>query len=102
AGHHVTALYELVPPSGDLAEKDEAAKLAFQEKKVVPSAAALRVMLRFKKPDGDRSREIAQGVADKGLSYIDASADFKLASAVAGFGMLLRGSSHKGTLTYAG
>jgi Ca-activated chloride channel family protein len=104
AGHHVTALYELVPPAADLAGKAEARvdKLAFQEKTLVPSDSALRVMLRFKKPDGDTSREIARGVEDKGLKYVDASADFKLASAVAGFGMLLRDSRHKGSLTYGG
>ncbi|MDR3633896.1 MAG: von Willebrand factor type A domain-containing protein [Isosphaeraceae bacterium] len=102
AGHHVTALYELVAPSGDRDAKVGPERLAFQEKKLVPSTDALRVMLRFKKPDGDTAREIARGVEDKGLKYVDASPDFKLASAVAGFGMLLRDSRFKGTLTYGG
>ncbi len=100
AGHHVTALYELVPPAGDA--KPEPEVLAFQKRETVPSDKSLRVMLRFKKPDGDTSREIEHGVVDKGLKYIDASQDFKFASAVAGFGMLLRNSHNRGTLTYAG
>ena len=102
AGHHVTALYELAPANKDLAAKSEPELLTFQKKRLVPSADSLRVMLRFKQPDGDVAREIARGVEDKGLNYVDASADFKLASAVAGFGMLLRDSRYKGTLRYAG
>ena len=37
---------------------------------------------------------------DQGLDYSQASRDFKFASAVAGFGMLLRNSPYKGNLTY--
>ena len=39
---------------------------------------------------------------DGGRSLGEASDDLKFAVAVAGFGMLLRDSPHKGTLTYAG
>jgi len=102
AGHHVTALYELVLPAAGENGKGEPEFLAFQKKQLVPSSDSLRVMLRFKKPDGDTSREIARGVEDKGLKYVDASPDFKLASSVAGFGMLLRDSRFKGSLTYDG
>ena len=55
---------------------------------------------------GDFSAETLQRlevfVADEGMDFARTSDDFKFASAVAGFGMLLRGSPHKGTLTYAG
>ncbi len=101
AGHHVTAFYELIPPAGD--GKDAGSgPLKYQEKssRPVPSHETLTVRLRFKKPDGDTSREIEQGVVDKGHSYGEASEDFKFAAAVASFGMLLRGSEHKGSLTY--
>ncbi len=100
AGHHVTALYELVPP--DRASKVAGTNLRFQKQVVLPSDRALLVSLRYKQPDGDRSRLIECGVADKGVDYARASEDFKFASAVAGFGMLLRDSRFKGSLTYAG
>ena len=37
-----------------------------------------------------------------GRSFAQASDDLKFAAAVAGFGMLLRDSPNKGSLTYAG
>ena len=39
---------------------------------------------------------------DEGRSFGEASDDLKFACAVAGFGMLLRDSADKGSLTYAG
>jgi Ca-activated chloride channel family protein len=42
------------------------------------------------------------GVSDKGLDFSRSSTDFKFASSVAGFGMLLRHSPYRGSLTYAG
>ena len=41
-------------------------------------------------------------MVDTNLDYSHASNDLKFATAVAGFGMLLRGSNYKGSLTYAG
>ena len=105
AGHHVTALYELVPP-GQAAQLPVANvdPLRFQQNAQVQQAAAspesLVVKLRYKRPDEDQSRLIEQGVVDQGLDYANASEDFKFAAAVAGFGMLLRESPDKGNLTY--
>lgn len=82
AGHHVTALYEIVPADGP---KD---------------ADSFVVNIRYKKPDEDVSSLIRRPATDRGLDYSEASDDFKLASAVAGFGMLLGDSSSKGNLTY--
>ena len=41
-------------------------------------------------------------MVDKGRSLGEASDDLKFAAAVAGFGMLLRDSADKGSLTYPG
>ena len=49
----------------------------------------------------DQSLLIKRGVVDRGVKYVDASDDYKFATAVAGFGMLLRDSRYKGSLTYA-
>ncbi len=104
AGHHVTALYELVParkeaprpPAGEVSRFVKPAEVKGD------SPVSLVVKLRYKKPDGDKSTEVEQSVVDQGLDYPQASKDFKLAGAVAGFGMLLRNSPSKGTLSFAG
>jgi Ca-activated chloride channel family protein len=109
AGHHVTALYELAPP-GKGATARGVDPLEFQKPAAAPAPApegedrkeSLIVKLRFKRPDGDKSDLIKGGVVDEGAPYGSASAEFKFACAVAGFGMLLRDSPYKGSLTYAG
>jgi Ca-activated chloride channel family protein len=103
AGHHVTALYELVPPGkeGDLPRIDP-----YKYQPAPPTSTAsnesFTVKLRYKRPDEDTSRRLEYGVVDQGHSLGAASDDLKFACAVAGFGMLLRDSPFKGTLTYAG
>jgi len=93
AGHHVTALYEIVPaPEAAATDRPGGA----------PDPDSFVVRLRYKKPEGEVSALIERPVADRGLDYSEASDDFQFASAVAGFGMRLRGSPSAGTLTYAG
>jgi Ca-activated chloride channel family protein len=103
AGHHVTALYEIAPP-GQAGDEPKVDPLKYT--KTAPSGLAsnetLTVKLRYKRPDGDTSRLIQIGVVDPGKSFGEASDDLKFACAVAGFGMLLRDSPDKGSLTYAG
>jgi Ca-activated chloride channel family protein len=103
AGHHVTALYELAPPGKD----GETSKLdPLKYSKTVPSGSpsndSFTVKLRYKEPAGTTSRLLQMGVVDFRRTFAEASDDLKFASAVAGFGMLLRGSAEKGTLTYDG
>ena len=104
AGHHVTALYELVPAGTEENEADGEPLKYRKKSAATPDLAAsdesLTVKLRYKKPDGDTSTLIERGVVDKGLEYGQSSNDLKFASAVAGFGMLLRDSPHKGKMTY--
>ena len=104
AGHHVTALYELVPPQDQLmvaklAKAQEAAKSTRGAGRADPS---LTVRLRYKKPSEDSSRLIERSVVDRHLDFGHASDDLKFAAAIAGFGMLLRDSPYKGSLTYDG
>jgi len=114
AGHTVTALYEIVPAGaearGDRPPVDElefqkpAAPTAKAEATAAepPSPLALLVKLRYKAPEGGASTPIKRGVEDDGKDVARASEDFRFAAAVAAFGMLLRGSPHKGTATYEG
>lgn len=107
AGHTMTALYEIVP-AGTVALPLGAGldELKYTRKPVtVPLAAAstelLTVKVRYKEPAGDVSRKLEFALADSGARFADASGDFKFASAVAAFGMVLRDSPHKGTATLA-
>jgi Ca-activated chloride channel family protein len=103
AGHHVTALYELVPAGKEQGiELDEARKYTKTSTTQMPSDESFTVKLRYKRPDGDQSSLIELGVVDKGKALGEASDDFRFASAVAGLGMLLRNSDGKGSLTYSG
>ena len=101
AGHHVTALYEIVPAGKDAANTT-AKSLKYQRttQTTVPSDESFTVRIRFKQPDGDDSRLIERGIVDEGKDLRSASEDLRRAAAVAGFGMLLRGSPHRGNLTY--
>jgi Ca-activated chloride channel family protein len=57
----------------------------------------LTLKLRYKEPEGSRSALIEVPFADvRDRAFHEASADFRFAAAVAGLGMTLRHSSHKG------
>ncbi len=104
AGHTVTALYELIPPGAKPATPT-VDPLKYQEPSR-PQASSeaspdlFTVKLRYKEPEGRDSKLIEVAVRDAGLDFGQASADFRFASSVAAFGMLLRDSPHKGTATY--
>ena len=63
------------------------------------SGELMTLKLRYKQPDGEVSRLMEYGVRDDGASLADSSEDFRFASAVASFGMLLRHSPHVGGWT---
>ncbi len=103
AGHTVTALYEIVPKGKGSGKRPAVDPLKYQ--KNVPGEAAisteiLNLKLRFKPPTGDVSTKIELPVTDSGTVFAAASPDFRFATAVAGFGMLLRESKHKGDVTF--
>jgi Ca-activated chloride channel family protein len=104
SGHTVTALYEVIPAGvkTDLLDKVDPLKYTPVKSKELSSAGKelMTIKLRFKKPDGDKSRLIEQPVADTRKSWRDASENFRFAAAVAGYGMLLRQSAFKGNLNY--
>jgi Ca-activated chloride channel family protein len=109
AGHAVTALFELVPADGRETTAPAAAeRLRYQPPKIGTAAIPaldqnelLTVKVRYKKPGGTINRKLDLPVADARTRFVDASADFKFAAAVAGFGMVLRDSPHKGEATLA-
>jgi len=103
SGHAVTALYEITPAGASL-RLPAVDPLKYQEAGR-PSAAAgsaelMTVKLRYKEPEGDRSRLLS--VAVKAGEAEEPSTDLRFSAAVAAFGMLLRDSEHKGTATWEG
>lgn len=61
------------------------------------SPELLTVKLRHKKPDGDKSDLTERTLTGHGAQFAQAAPDLKFAAAVAGFGMILRDSPHKGS-----
>jgi secreted protein with Ig-like and vWFA domain len=105
AGHTVTALYEIIPVGVSSKALGKIDKLKYQ-KPTKPSSAAnqgelLTVKIRYKQPDGDTSKLLEFPITDTGKRFGQADQDFRFAAAVAQFGMLLRGSEHKGDSNYA-
>jgi hypothetical protein len=60
----------------------------------------MTVKLRYKQPTGETSSKIELPVTDEGKTLEAASGEFQFSAAVAGFGLLLRDSSYKGTLSW--
>ena len=60
----------------------------------------MSVKLRYKLPDHDESQLLEHVVYDSGARFESADQEFRFAAAVAGFGMLLRGSEHRGNWNY--
>lgn len=103
AGHAVTALYEIVPVAGGEPGVDPL-RYAKQEPPA-PSARVrpeemLFVKVRYKLPDATESRLMEMAIPGEIQPWERVGADFRFTAAVAGFGMLLRGSPHKGTLDW--
>ncbi len=105
-GHTVTFLYEIVPAEssskeGAVAKVDP---LKYQAAADLTSRAfsgeSMTVKLRYKEPEADQSTALEFGVTDRGADLSMTSPDFRFAASVASFGMLLRGSEHKGNSTF--
>jgi len=102
AGHTVTALYEIIP-AGTETDPDlpEATRLRYQQMRTqLPTARSkelLTLKLRYKEPDASRSNMITRVVRDDPQVQ---TPDFRFASAVAEFGLLLRESKYRKNASY--
>jgi Ca-activated chloride channel family protein len=100
AGHSVTALYEIVP-AGEAVPSPTVDPLKYQTPaapvpRVTPvngtyADELMTVKLRYKAPDGDTSRLVTAVIRTKPQAM---TANVGFASAVAEFGLMLRGSAH--------
>ncbi|HVZ38187.1 MAG TPA: von Willebrand factor type A domain-containing protein [Candidatus Kapabacteria bacterium] len=104
AGQSVTALYEIVPAPH--ARNTDAARLSDLSLRYRPARVdaepvfggeLLDIRLRYKRPDDTTSRLLEHPVTDAIVQPASVSDNFRFASAVAEFGLLLRDSKYKGT-----
>ncbi|MEL6943020.1 MAG: VWA domain-containing protein, partial [Bacteroidota bacterium] len=100
AGHTVTALYEIIPADSEETLASTTDELKYQTRSIADAAKTdpdwMTVKLRYKQPDADKSQLIIQTCRDEDLSWKSSSENFRFATAVAGFGLLLRDSEYKG------
>jgi Ca-activated chloride channel homolog len=102
AGQTVTALYEIAPARG---AAGQGIALKYQKTGTLSPAAAsgelATIKIRYKLPAGSDSHELVLLARDQGAALAATTPSFRLAAAVAAFGMILRESPHKGTATLA-
>ena len=99
AGHTVTALYEIIPTGVD-ENAPSVDPLKYQKSQPISGKTSnelLTIKLRYKEPDGNKSKLLEQMV--KNNQTAKTSDNFRFSAAVASFGMLLRGSEFIGNTT---
>ena len=97
AGHTLTALYE-IETVGAANAHGQVDPLKYQAQAPTAASASDELMtlkIRYKSPSADASRLMTTVVRDA-EPQANASTDLRWAAAVTCFGMLLRGSEHKG------
>ncbi len=106
AGVSVTALYEIITDENDASFKEisKTDKLKYQNNDVKATAShgdeMLTVKIRYKEPKENTSKLIEYAVKDETLPLSKTSDNFRFASSVASFGMILRDSKFKGNFTF--
>ncbi len=100
SGHSMTAFYEIVPAGSGEESVASVDPLKYQRTEGVESGDLFTVKLRWKTPDGDAS-ELAETPFAAAAATDSPSEDFRFASAVAEFALLLEGSKFKGDASFA-
>ena len=102
AGHTVTVLYEVVPENA--AGSGESYDLKYQQTTIKQSAKKtdeiLTVRIRYKEPDGRKSKEFSSTLRGPVSEFSKSSENFQFSACVAEFAMLLRDSEFKGKSSF--
>jgi Ca-activated chloride channel family protein len=102
AGHSVTALYEIVPVGVEtdvtIRVPDSLRYQAVRTPRPGDGGELGFVKIRYKQPDGDRSRLLTHAVSGEAGRTL--SPEFRFQTAVAEFGLLLKGSAYRGSASY--
>jgi Ca-activated chloride channel homolog len=106
SGHTVTAIYEIIPAGVKSDYLKSVDKLKYQENEKQDVYAGLEskeivtVKLRYKSPESKKSMLMEKAVMDQGMEFEKTTENFKLAAAIAEFGLILRDSEFKGGANY--
>jgi len=100
SGHSMTAFYEIVPAGSGEEAVASVDPLKYQRTEGVESGDLFTVKLRWKAPDCDAS-ELAETPFAAAAATETPSEDFRFASAVAEFALLLEDSKFKGDASFA-
>ena len=100
AGHTVTALYEIIPAGSASTKKSKNLFNRVFKKSNLSNEDWMTVKLRYKKPDGKKSKLLKVKATNKNVALSSTSDNFRFSAAVASFGMLLRDSKFKGDADY--
>ncbi len=104
SGHTVTALYEIIPAgvTSEFLKDVDPLKYQNDNSKTTSSfnGEILTVKFRYKSPGKDNSELIVHPVIDKKIDMNNTSDNFRFATSVADFAMLLRNSKYKGNSNY--
>lgn len=96
SGHTVTALYEIIPVGvkSEFIKSIDPLKYQKSDVEALPydSRELMTLKLRYKKPNGNKSKLITTSVKDTDKNWDDTCDNFRWSAAVAEFGMLLRES----------
>ena len=99
SGHTMTAFYEIIPAgTGEMDAGTD--PLKYQKCETAKSGELLTVKMRYKKLDGDKSILIEKAHAATEMTRKEPSADFRFASAVAEFALLLEDSKYRGDASF--
>ncbi|WP_342085864.1 vWA domain-containing protein [Dyadobacter sp. OTU695] len=104
SGHMVTAIYEIVPKGVQSSYIQSSGALKYQQGNGATTGSSdemMTVKVRYKKPDSEQSLLFELPVKAMPVAFEKCSENLRFASAVAEFGLLLRGSEYKGKATYA-
>jgi Ca-activated chloride channel homolog len=103
SGHTVTALYEIIPAGVNSSFLKNTDPLKYQKIKKQTATfndEILTVKFRYKAPDKDKSELIIHPVLNIATAIENTSENFRFATAVSSFAMLLRNSAFKGTTNF--
>ncbi|WP_311322219.1 VWA domain-containing protein [Capnocytophaga leadbetteri] len=100
AGHTVTALYELVPSDGKVAQSLRYQSQELNEKGKGNELGFLKIRYKDPKVKDAKSVEITEPLVFNKKALKETSTDYRFAASVAEFGILLRDNSNKAKATY--
>jgi Ca-activated chloride channel homolog len=104
SGHTVTALYEIIPVGVESSFTENVDELKYQRmrktEKIETSGEIMTIKFRYKEPDGKKSKLLVHTVMNESVPLDETSENFRFATAVAQFGMLLRNSEFKADASY--